>query len=1162
MKKFLSIILAVVMIASLLPATFMTAAAAEGDILYDFSSWVAANKTGESPLIPARGTLLTAENSPSGLSVPGFESAIKWETANNSLRIYNYSPTWRSAQNAGSRSVVTVTVPEGGAGWYLPEHSHFGNANEENGWSMYHIAGGSYTYLGDVVNSVQKNLNPVYLSEGENKIAYCHITTGTAMFISKLNFYKLAAEPTLAVDAGDAVTIGVGSTETFSTPVTTSEGTTYEFPYFAINTSDYYSAGPDNVTYLKVEAAPAGIVEVKGTKDVTFGNATNAGISVTGLKEGTATVTITPVIGGVEKTAARTTKTVNVLDKNVIYDFAAFFAANTDAQGQNVYEAPVAMPNFAINRTGSAVETYQKWLNSSIRLGNVNGDWYTTPRNSTTGNNKVVWDITVPAGKAGWYTPALTFSANNATDTVTMYNIADGKTAYVGDFKPSSSAANAVYLYEGTNSLVLGFTGGKNTTKFVKTLSFTKLDAEPAIASVTAGAPESVSLGDTSATYTATVAMEGGSNYLFPYRGVDASFYASATAATSNYLKITASPADVVAITATNGGAGNYDKTNYTFQGLKEGTTEVTFTPVINGVEKTDKAVTKTINVVNEDIVYDFVAYVNAGKAAGTITTRGQAITGDVCPAGFGVGGEGTGTAAGQIGWETADPSARFYGVNANWGSDEPVEDRFPGTRFVMTVDVPANKAGWYTPQFKYHGNAGQEGLCSVYHIYNGEATYLGDTVNSGDNYLAPVYLEAGVNEIAVAIIRGTDGMFVEKLAFYKYEGEQATLSSISVEDPADLAVGETSVAYEITGAMSDGSAMKFPPLGMDTTTYHNSGMNTTDYIKVTATPANVVDVLAYSGGYSGMPNYYYEVKAVSEGDVVLSFVPVVDGVEKTDLKVTKNISVTHPDGNITGDSVSIWYSATDVAGAIDAEAKGLLGGNIAAGEVNNVAVGTEVTVTAEDSEELTFLYWYNGNSKRVLSDDAEYTFTAGTNTSVYAKYLAKGEEATEYFNASGALIEEAEGTFAAEPDVELGGYKLFKDTAAAVAEIATATAESADFVCWTKDGKAVSYNTTYTYAKWGNVGEAVEVTEGEKSSAPAVVLFESNGAYMLELVNFEGKTIIEKGIAFNGDIDSCTSKAVSADKNVNQFTATGDGEAVAYVIYRDGAAIRVAYSD
>ena len=559
----------------------------------------------------------------------------------------------------------------------------------------------------------------------------------------------------------------------------------------------------------------------------------------------------------------------------------------------------------------------------------------------------------------------------------------------------------------------------------------------------------------------------------------------------------------------------------------------------------------QTVSVIDENIIYDFAAWYTANSFE-----RFTLVTDETAPAGFGIA-DGM---SDVLQWDAT--SLRVCGVSDTWGSDKPVEDRAVGSRFAMTIDVPAGKAGWYTPQLNYTGNTGEEGLCSIYHIYNGEATYLGDTVNGGDNYLAPVYLEAGENIIAGGVVRGTTGMFIKKLAFTKYEGEQATLSSITVADPADLTVGEQSARYEITGAMSDGSAMKFPPLGMDTETFHNSGLNTTDYIKVTATPANVVDVLAYSGSYEGMTNYYYEVKAVSEGDVVLSFVPVVDGVEKDDLKVTKNISVTHPDGNITGDSVSIWYSATDVADAIDAEAKGLLDGNIAAGEVNNVAVGTEVTVTAEDSEELTFLYWYNGNSKRVLSDDAEYTFTAGTNTSVYAKYIAKGEEATEYFNASGALIEEAEGTFAAEPDVELGGYKLFKDTAAAVAEIATATAESADFVCWTKDGKAVSYNTTYTYAKWGNVGEAVEVTEGEKSSAPAVVLFQNGNAYMLELVNFEGKTIIEKGIAFNGDIDSCTSKAVSADKNVKQFTATGDGEAVAYVIYRDGAAVRVAYSD
>ena len=274
------------------------------------------------------------------------------------------------------------------------------------------------------------------------------------------------------------------------------------------------------------------------------------------------------------------------------------------------------------------------------------------------------------------------------------------------------------------------------------------------------------------------------------------------------------------------------------------------------------------------------------------------------------------------------------------------------------------------------------------------------------------------------------------------------------------------------------------------------------------------------------------------------------------------------PNEDITGNSVTIGLTAI-ANGVVSADAKALLSeSSIVAGNINSVEVGSTVTLKAADSANLKFLYWYNGNSGRVIADTAEYSFKAGTNLPIYAKYADANAELVEYFNASGELIAESEGTFNAEPDVTAGSYyKLFKDASASsvVSTLVEKIASVANFVAWAKDGKIVSYDEEYSYYTWPGVGEAVEVTEGETSDVPAVVLFENDGAYMLELVNFEGVEIIEKGILFaqsgTPTVDACYAKVVAND-DTNQFAASSEyGNARAYVIYKDGTSFRVAYS-
>ena len=69
----------------------------------------------------------------------------------------------------------------------------------------------------------------------------------------------------------------------------------------------------------------------------------------------------------------------------------------------------------------------------------------------------------------------------------------------------------------------------------------------------------------------------------------------------------------------------------------------------------------------------------------------------------------------------------------------------------------------------------------------------------------------------------------------------------------------------------------------------------------------------------------------------------------------------------------------------------------------------------------------------------------------------------------------------------------------------------------------------------------------------------------MLELVNCDGVEIIEKGILFaqsgTPTVDACYAKVV-ANEETNQFVASSEyGNARAYIIYKDGTSIKVAYS-
>lgn len=118
----------------------------------------------------------------------------------------------------------------------------------------------------------------------------------------------------------------------------------------------------------------------------------------------------------------------------------------------------------------------------------------------------------------------------------------------------------------------------------------------------------------------------------------------------------------------------------------------------------------------------------------------------------------------------------------------------------------------------------------------------------------------------------------------------------------------------------------------------------------------------------------------------------------------------------------------------------------------------------------------------------------------------------------------------------------------------------------WLRDGKVVSYDSTYKYYVWDGTNICSSYAPIEKK--PLVVLDANSvdGAWMIEYDKGNADAIVEVGILFgNGSqiISSATSRYTSQRNDSHgQFTAKGEGVARGYMIYKDGAEYKVIYSE
>ncbi|MBE6965451.1 MAG: hypothetical protein E7441_05390 [Ruminococcaceae bacterium] len=871
--------------------------------------------------------------------------------------------------------------------------------------------------------------------------------------------------------------------------------------------------------------------------------------------------------------------------------------------GTNYYIVQPKNKNFSFNYSTGAND-WKIGLTTTNSTGGAtrvaaNGNWESGAGKSS----KAAIDIVVD--NPGWYSPSFTGGLTAKGFKASIYLTATGEaasgTSYLGDydftyngtetlasatcFEGTEKKLNAVYLTEGTHTLYFCFRAGVNSEyPYFINFKLYGLAGEPTIAAVNSTVPTDImNIGETKE-LTAQVIDSNGNTISF---GDFATYSNKDTKNTTNYLEVTSDNEDVIKVTSyAKGGLCNSENTNYTIEAIGGGVANLVYTPYIDGVAQT--SYTKSVSV-SGPITIDFSKSTDKG-----VSTPGYQIN------------ESAGTAA--TNWRKAGNYMRVTTTKP----DATLSNVWPtvynrSTKATFDINVPV--AGFYSIKF-LGGLSTVSALGSMYAngSYVGEydfrtkdtTTNADKAVDGTERTLNTVYLSEGSNTFYIAIHGLTPNVqpltFIRKITLTPVDSlagkTTIAVGSVSSTDiPTTMTVGVTADATASV-TMEDGSTRSFAAWAAD-----SPKQDTTDSVTVTSSAPEIISVESVEDdalGASDKTTFTLLANAAGSADITVT-ATVGESTKTATYTVTS--SEYNPNDVTTNPNVSVYIVAENA----DSSLISVTQGDVTAGNVGGeVARGTTITATATSNENYQFLYWMD-NAKRYIQDDATYTFTAGTNTAVWAVYADKTDnlKLVDYFTDYGTRVysieaESEDGVTA--PDLEMTGYsggewKKSIDNDEYVTftpdwESATKSAVSVTldgdayktgsygddftvektldgFVSWMKNGKLVSYNDKYTFFAWDEEEALVQLTEGEKSAFPGVVLFNDESKYMLELVNCEDVDIVEKGILFDGTIDSCQKKFVSRT-NLSQFTIVEDTltNAKAYVIYKDGTDLRVAYSD
>lgn len=303
----------------------------------------------------------------------------------------------------------------------------------------------------------------------------------------------------------------------------------------------------------------------------------------------------------------------------------------------------------------------------------------------------------------------------------------------------------------------------------------------------------------------------------------------------------------------------------------------------------------------------------------------------------------------------------------------------------------------------------------------------------------------------------------------------------------------------------------------------------------------------------------------------------------------------------------------SDVPNAVTTNLSGL-----AYGGIKTYATGSLLKATAaEEIDGYIFRGWKRGSADNGVwlstNPNLELTLAANTYlTAVYDVDVEEEEEVTvEFYNENGQYLKSADATgktfdeikpedptrpgydfafWATEKDTPILGTDTFKKLTRAVAQFtereATFTVtgpdgfvkndckfnEEIEFtadgeVMWYVDGESVAYGDSYTYYVWSDADITYDAA-AIRPNSPIVSIDKDtrDGSYMIHFAG-NGYSIVEAGIVFgtNAKIESCFNRAASKKSGYvsGQFSASCDGkDARGYVIYRDDTIYRVVYTD
>lgn len=362
--------------------------------------------------------------------------------------------------------------------------------------------------------------------------------------------------------------------------------------------------------------------------------------------------------------------------------------------------------------------------------------------------------------------------------------------------------------------------------------------------------------------------------------------------------------------------------------------------------------------------------------------------------------------------------------------------------------------------------------------------------------------------------------------------------------------------------------------------------------------------------------------------------------ISYTEREITKtaHLFVTvNPVTEVIADDGKVLATATDAAseatidGAITGDAPGF-----EQGSVNRYVPGTTITLTAGDVNGKMFRYWKHVTSGRIIGTSKSLSFKVGSDTQVTAVYSepAAGKYLIEFIDKNGKVLQSeyldknaaivapenpysvgytftgwntavpATATrnqaFIAQYAAKPAAYTLEVEGPANVvggnespyaynAEIrvevdSAAIPEGMKFAYWRRDGKTISYDTSYSFYMWDHtIVEAVCVDNASPVIITPHVIMDRTRIEGGRIIFASERTvpaafeIIETGILLKqgeGDAESLklggdfVAQIVSLSVNPRgQFTvrkdaAVGSWYARAYVIYKDGADIKVVYSN